>query len=553
MTTTSPPTTPSPAASERPRLASGTELIGEFEGSGFKRPPRLVRRGDGQTVQLTELLYLVAKSADGTRSYEDIAADVTRDYDKQVSAENVRTLVEDKLRPLGVMTLADGSEPALEKSDPLLALRFRKQIVPPGAARAVSAPFKPLFWPPVALAALVAFVAVDVWLFGHHGVAQALRQAMYDPALMIALFGLVVVAAGWHEFGHAAGCAYGGACPGGMGAGLYLAYPAFYTDVTDAYRLDRKGRLRTDLAGVYFNIVFVLAMAGLYFVTHWEPLLLVIVVEHFEMVHQLLPLLRLDGYYIIADLTGVPDLFTRIGPILKSALPWNKPDEKVTALKSWVRVVVTVWVLIVVPLLFFQLLMLLLHLPRILATGADSLGHQVSTMTKGFGHGNIGKGLVALFQGLVLMLPLAGIVLTIGRLGGRTWRWGWTRNADAPAKRAAFVLIAGTALAGLIYVWLPNGDYKPINRRERGTLVDGVRAIEHVSTGRSSLESRQTTVESTTTTTETSTTTTTLVGHRIGNDTNTTVRSTSTSTTERRTTSTTADLETSTTSGATNP
>jgi hypothetical protein len=30
---------------------------------------------------------------------------------------------------------------------------------------------------------------------------------------------------------------------------------AFYTDVTDAHRLRKGGRLRTDLRGVYFNVV----------------------------------------------------------------------------------------------------------------------------------------------------------------------------------------------------------------------------------------------------------------------------------------------------------
>jgi putative peptide zinc metalloprotease protein len=32
-----------------------------------------------------------------------------------------------------------------------------------------------------------------------------------------------------------------------MGVGLYAFYPAFYTDVSDNYRLGRWARLRTDL------------------------------------------------------------------------------------------------------------------------------------------------------------------------------------------------------------------------------------------------------------------------------------------------------------------
>jgi hypothetical protein len=40
-----------------------------------------------------------------------------------------------------------------------------------------------------------------------------------------------------------------------MGVGIYLVWPAFYTDVTDAYRLPRRSRLRVDLGGLYFNAV----------------------------------------------------------------------------------------------------------------------------------------------------------------------------------------------------------------------------------------------------------------------------------------------------------
>ena len=61
--------------------------------------------------------------------------------------------------------------------------------------------------------------------------------------------------AAFHEIGHAAACRYGGGRPGGMGAGIYMVWPAFYTDVTDAYRLPRRARLRTDLGGIYFNAV----------------------------------------------------------------------------------------------------------------------------------------------------------------------------------------------------------------------------------------------------------------------------------------------------------
>ena len=66
------------------------------------------------------------------------------------------------------------------------------------------------------------------------------------------------------------------------------------------------------------------------------------------MVKQLSPVIRADGYHILADLTGVPDLFAHIGPTLRQLLPGrNEPS----ALHGRARAIVTLWVLVVVPAL----------------------------------------------------------------------------------------------------------------------------------------------------------------------------------------------------------
>ena len=39
------------------------------------------------------------------------------------------------------------------------------------------------------------------------------------------------------------------------------------------------------------------------------------------VLQQLLPLLRFDGYYVLSDLTGVPDILSRIKPIFRSLVP----------------------------------------------------------------------------------------------------------------------------------------------------------------------------------------------------------------------------------------
>ncbi|HEX4820439.1 MAG TPA: hypothetical protein VFV00_09550 [Acidimicrobiales bacterium] len=474
-----------------PSVADGVDLIGEYEGSGYKEPPSLVQRSDGQVIQLPPLLYAIAVRCDGQHDVSRIAAEVGSEIRREIDPEQVQYLIDEKLRPLGILTLADGSSPQLEKPDPFLALRFRVGVISERWSDRLGTAFKPLFLPLIVLGALAAFVAVDVWLFFVHGVAQSLRQALYHPGLFLPLFVAVVLSAAFHEIGHAAACRYGGGHPGRMGCGIYLAWPAFYTDVTDAYRLGRRARLRTDLGGVYFNVIFVLATAATYFATGFEPLLLLIVIQHFEIAHQLLPIVRLDGYYIVADLTGVPDLFARIGPILGSLVPGRPSDERVTVLKRWVRVAVTAWVLIVVPLLLFEAFVVLLHLPRIVGTAWDSGHEQFDAARIAFTSGQTLEGVTAALQVVVLAIPVLGIILMLLKLATSGARSGWSRTDGRPVLRAAFVLVSAVAVGLLLFTWLPGDNYEPIHPGERGTIGEASRAVIRIPHGDAPLYSER--------------------------------------------------------------
>ena len=94
-----------------------------------------------------------------------------------------------------------------------------------------------------------------------------------------------------------------------------------------------------------------------------------------------------------------------------------------TALKRWVRVAVTAWVLIVVPLLLFEMLVVLIHLPRIIGTAwvpATNSGTRVFTPSP---QGNVVGGITDLLQVVVLAIPIAGILLMILTVGRRTHRY----------------------------------------------------------------------------------------------------------------------------------
>jgi putative peptide zinc metalloprotease protein len=93
---------------DAPTRVDDVQLIGGMVGSGYRTAPALVRRGDGQVLQLTPLLYLVLNAADGSRSSAEIAAVVGRALGRSISEADVGALVDRHLRPLGLVLGADG-------------------------------------------------------------------------------------------------------------------------------------------------------------------------------------------------------------------------------------------------------------------------------------------------------------------------------------------------------------------------------------------------------------------------------------------------------------
>src|SRR2546423_6794511 len=456
-----------------PKLAEGIELMGEYKDSGFKQAPYLARRADGQVLQLPRLLYAVAENTDGRRDFGQIAEAVSREIGKGVSAENVRYLADAKLRPLGVLAAPDGTSPKLQRANPLLGLTFKTSVIPTGVVNAVTTLFRPFFWPLVVAVVVLGFVGLDAWLFFAHGVAQGIRSLLNQPVFFLLVFLLVVVSAALHECGHATGCRYGGAKPGVMGVGLYLVWPAFYTDVTDAYRLGKGGRLRTDLAGVYFNALFMLATLAVYLMTHLEILIVVVLFLQFEMLHQFLPFLRLDGYYVIADLTGVPDIFNRSKPVLKSLAPFRTSDRRVTELKPWVRIVVTLWVIFAAVFILYAYGLMLLHLPTILGTAWHSFLGLAGKTGSALQHGQLGIASFDSLQLLLLALPTLGLGLTLVRLAQRLAQGAWTRTKGRPLARS--LSFAGLAAVALLLAWAwtpPRGTYQPIQPGQSGTITE---------------------------------------------------------------------------------
>jgi len=129
-----------------------------------------------------------------------------------------------------------------------------------------------------------------------------------------------------HELGHAVACRYFGVKHGGIGIGLYLNFPVFYTDVSNIWMLSRKKRLVVNFAGVYFQLILLLPILLLYFYTNEVFLKYFIFIVNINFLVTLNPFFKFDGYWIISDLLGVPNLRKRTIEIF--TYYWKKMRKK---------------------------------------------------------------------------------------------------------------------------------------------------------------------------------------------------------------------------------
>jgi len=411
--------------------ACAVELVGSFQGSGRTDQTYLARRDDGQWVELSPLLWLTLSNLDGTRSLTQVADRVSAAWDRPVTDEDVGYLIAKKLVPAGLV----GTSSERSRPDLVLSLRAKRVLIPARAVSALSRPLRFLFWGPLVVVMAGSFLAVETLAFTSGRLGAGVHETLGRPAILLLVGTLLACSILVHELGHASGCRYGGATPGAMGVGIYVTTPAFFTDLSDAYRLGRSGRVRGDFGGVYFNAVYAVALFPFYLATGCAFLLVVIAAMVLEVIEQMIPFLRSDGYWAISDLTGVPDLFAR----LPSAFRRGQGN----GLSPSARRVVRVWGVVTMIVLPTMLLFALLALPA-LAVGSWNaiLGH-IQALSHQEGSAAVATSVLGI---ALTSLLLAVLVYGIGYITVRLVRMATKRTCGALSVALATLVVGVIAL-----------------------------------------------------------------------------------------------------------
>jgi putative peptide zinc metalloprotease protein len=215
-----------------------------------------------------------------------------------------------------------------------------RPLFEPALARAIQTPFiirttllrkewlepvtKRLTWMyarPVAVVLLT--VATLIAVFAVPRAMTAVHTAFTVRELALLYVGIFLSGL-WHELGHATACKHYGCPHGDIGFGLYFIFPAFYSDVTKAWRLQARQRAVVDLGGMYFQSLVVIIAGGYGLWTGNVVALRFLWVTLFMMLYNLNPVFKLDGYWLFSDLSGLTNLHKRMRETFMARLRRNK-------------------------------------------------------------------------------------------------------------------------------------------------------------------------------------------------------------------------------------
>jgi putative peptide zinc metalloprotease protein len=128
-----------------------------------------------------------------------------------------------------------------------------------------------------------------------------------------------------HEFGHGLSCKVFGGEVHEMGALLLCLSPALYCNVSDAWTLPNKWhRIIISAAGIYVELVIAAIATFVWWNSATQPFLnnlalsLIVVCSVSTVVFNANPLMRYDGYYVLADWLEIPNLRERSNRFLKN-------------------------------------------------------------------------------------------------------------------------------------------------------------------------------------------------------------------------------------------
>ncbi|AQX06842.1 hypothetical protein BAX97_04440 [Elizabethkingia meningoseptica] len=250
---------------------------------------------EGKFYQISESLAILICILGEVKNIKEATVKYNKIKNYNYTEKNILFLINEYLIPI------------VEKNHPsgrIESFKFKKELFTASIIAPVTKNLS-FFFNPIVFKILITTLVVLLSFFIFHNKPQGFKLNTESYFIISFCFFISVII---HELGHASACKYYNIEHGSIGFAIYLYFPVFYADVSNAWLLPRKKRVIIDFAGIYFQSIFLIPFIICFFAIGNPIAYYIIFSIFFSFILDLNPFFKFDGYWIISDALGIPNL-----------------------------------------------------------------------------------------------------------------------------------------------------------------------------------------------------------------------------------------------------
>lgn len=131
-----------------------------------------------------------------------------------------------------------------------------------------------------------------------------------------------------HELGHFFCSKYFGVTPGNIGFGIYFTSPVLFVNLDEIWKLNKRERVFVNLAGLYFQYIYLSLISLISIIFDFKNVFILCLIFGICCLTNLIPFIKLDGYWVLADYFEIENLLKYSVNILLSKFRIKKESIK---------------------------------------------------------------------------------------------------------------------------------------------------------------------------------------------------------------------------------
>ncbi len=232
---------------------------------------------------------------------------------QNLTFEDVEKIIDKKIMPLGVLKSSKEIEKTTQEiSYDADSIKTQKTLLNESKTHFLASIFKFLYqkW---AVVLLVLFgIFAHVFYFSSHSIFGEHSNVWTNASALeyMLIYFLIILIFVFHEVGHASAALHFGIRTPRIGYGFYLVYPVFFTEISEAWKLQPKKRMVINLGGIYFqwiagSIFILLDYFNFASTQIWTA---IVTINFIRLLYSFIPFMKADGYWIFSDGFGLTNL-----------------------------------------------------------------------------------------------------------------------------------------------------------------------------------------------------------------------------------------------------